>query len=200
MDVASLPAWVSAEETKPAPPPLLLVQAFVNTWEGDTGIDVLSDPEIGERWLRQAGLWGGSSAPSRAQLFTLREAREAIRSLLERHSVPTGRDGGTDRDDVRLAPLRDAARRSGARLTIDLEGRLDLVPDTTDDLDRCLGTLLLIIRDAQEDGTWGRLKACHNATCRWAFYDRSHTHQGKWCDMTVCGNRIKNRNLRARQR
>jgi predicted RNA-binding Zn ribbon-like protein len=60
--------------------------------------------------------------------------------------------------------------------------------------------LLLIVRDSQRDDTWPRLKACRNPECRWAFYDRSHSQQGRWCDMSVCGNRIKNRALRARQR
>jgi predicted RNA-binding Zn ribbon-like protein len=62
-----------------------------------------------------------------------------------------------------------------------------------------LGRLLVIIRDALHDGTWERLKACHNSECRWAFYDRSHARRGTWCDMSVCGNRVKNRNLRSRR-
>ena len=58
--------------------------------------------------------------------------------------------------------------------------------------------LLLVIRQAQQDGTWWRLKVCGNPDCEWAFYDRSRNQQGNWCDMAVCGNRIKNRQLRAR--
>ena len=64
---------------------------------------------------------------------------------------------------------------------------------------RALLGLLLIIRDAQADGTWERLKLCGNPYCRWAFYDRSHSRRGAWCDMATCGNRHKNRNLRARR-
>ena len=94
-----MPSWVPDQETKPAPMPLLLVQSFVNTWDGDHGSD-----------------------------------------------------------------------------------------------------LLLVIRDAQHDGSWQRLKACGNPDCRWAFYDRSHSRAGAWCDMATCGNRIKNRRLRQRQR
>jgi predicted RNA-binding Zn ribbon-like protein len=56
-----------------------------------------------------------------------------------------------------------------------------------------------VIRDAQRAGTWRRLKACGNPDCRWAFYDRSHSQAGAWCDMATCGNRIKNRKLRQRQ-
>ena len=59
--------------------------------------------------------------------------------------------------------------------------------------------MLLAIRDAQSNGTWQRLKACGNPDCQWAFYDRSHSRAGAWCDMATCGNRIKNRKLRQRQ-
>ncbi len=61
-------------------------------------------------------------------------------------------------------------------------------------------TLLLAIRDAQRDATWQQLKACRNPDCQWAFYDRSHSRAGAWCDMATCGNRIKNRRLRQRHR
>jgi predicted RNA-binding Zn ribbon-like protein len=60
--------------------------------------------------------------------------------------------------------------------------------------------LLLIIRDAQRDGSWSRLKACGNDECQWAFYDRSRNHGGTWCDMASCGNMLKNREFRARKR
>ena len=59
--------------------------------------------------------------------------------------------------------------------------------------------LLLIIRDAQGDGTWARLKACANDECQWAFYDQSRNRGGTWCKMAVCGNNLKNREFRARQ-
>ena len=76
---------------------------------------------------------------------------------------------------------------------------MDLQPDADGVLVSMAATLLLIIRDAQRDGSWGRLKACRNPDCRWAYYDRSHAGRGAWCDMAVCGNRMKNRNLRSRR-
>jgi predicted RNA-binding Zn ribbon-like protein len=48
--------------------------------------------------------------------------------------------------------------------------------------------------------SWGRLTACRNDDCLWAFYDGSRNHGGTWCDMAACGNRLKNRDLRARRR
>jgi predicted RNA-binding Zn ribbon-like protein len=78
------------------------------------------------------------------------------------------------------------------------DGTIELQPEGAAGSAAIAG-LLLIIRDAQRDGTWGRLKACRNPDCRWAYYDRSHAGRGAWCDMAVCGNRIKNRNLRSRR-
>ncbi|MFI6043666.1 CGNR zinc finger domain-containing protein [Nocardia sp. NPDC051321] len=46
-------------------------------------------------------------------------------------------------------------------------------------------------------GTWPRLKACREPSCRWAFYDHSRNHGRTWCSMNVCGNRVK---VRASQR
>ncbi len=60
--------------------------------------------------------------------------------------------------------------------------------------------LVLVMRDAQADGTWPRLKSCRNPDCHWVFYDRSHSPRGAWCDMAVCGNRLKNRALRKRRK
>ena len=79
-------------------------------------------------------------------------------------------------------------------------GQISLGPEPAGRPDAGLLTLLLVIRDAQRDGTWPRLKACGNPDCRWAFYDRSHSRAGAWCDMATCGNRIKNRRLRQRKR
>ena len=58
----------------------------------------------------------------------------------------------------------------------------------------------LIADDAQRGDEWSRLKACADPTCRWIFYDASRNRQGAWCSMATCGNRAKNRDLRARRR
>jgi predicted RNA-binding Zn ribbon-like protein len=37
------------------------------------------------------------------------------------------------------------------------------------------------------------VRECEDDTCRWFFVDRSRNHSRRWCDMKVCGNRIKAR-------
>ena len=96
-------------------------------------------------------------------------------------------------------PLREAAVDGTARTDFDEHGEV-LLSASGDSVSARLIELLLIIRDAQRDGTWARLKACGNDECQWAFYDRSRNHGGTWCEMSSCGNKLKNREFRARKR
>jgi predicted RNA-binding Zn ribbon-like protein len=45
-----------------------------------------------------------------------------------------------------------------------------------------------------------KLSACSNPECRWLFLDESRNKGRRWCDMKLCGNRIKARRYRGRQR
>jgi predicted RNA-binding Zn ribbon-like protein len=190
----TMPSWVSGEESKPAPMPLLLVQSFVNTWDGDHNSDLLLDPATARDWLTEARLWRAERAPDPAELHLARSVREGIRAML----VANG--GGPSAAPGDLEPLQAVARADRPALQVDPDGHVSLDADPADRPEAGLLALLLLIRDAQRDGTWQRLKACGNPDCRWAFYDRSHSQVGAWCDMATCGNRIKNRRLRQRPR
>jgi predicted RNA-binding Zn ribbon-like protein len=194
----TLPSWASHVEDKLAPVPLLLVQAFVDTVDRDLGTDVFANPDQARAWLADAGLRahdpGRPEAGFADDLRLASEARESIRALIGRN---TGNEPLTPDD---LAPLEKVLGQAQPRLDVGADGRVRLGPalPARTLADGLLG-LLLIIRDAQADGSWDRLKLCGNPDCRWAFYDRSHSRRGAWCDMATCGNRLKNRNLRARR-
>lgn len=185
------PAQIPHEE-KPAPRPLLVVQSFVNTRDLEYGTDLLADAATASEWLRAAGLLGPEGTADAAELRAAREFREAIRGLLARN----GRGPAPAESD--LGPVQAVARASRPRLAIDPSGQVQLDVGPGGRLADGLTRLLLIIRDAQRDGTWPRLKICGNPDCLYAFYDRSHSRRGAWCDMASCGNMIKNRKLRAR--
>lgn len=187
-----LPSWYpfDPDENKPAPMPLLLVQAFLNTRYFEDGRDLLGDLEGAHGWLTDAGLLPAGAPLMETELAFARSVRDAVRGVL-------ASDAG---EADALAPLRELAATRRPRLTVDQGGGLGLAPPRGKDLGVGLFELLLIIRGAQEDGTWSRLRVCANPDCRWVFYDRSRNQQGHWCDMAVCGNRVKNRRLRERQR
>jgi predicted RNA-binding Zn ribbon-like protein len=189
----TLPAWVPPDELKPAPAPLLLVQSFVNTRDLDLGTDLLAEAGPATGWLRQSGLLGPAATIGPADLRAAREAREGIRALLARNSRGSEPAAGD------LRHLQAVADASQLRLTVSPAGQVRLHSGPDGRLADGLTGLLIIIRDAQRDGTWQRLKICGNDDCLWAFYDRSHSRRGAWCDMAACGNLIKNRNLRARR-
>lgn len=43
------------------------------------------------------------------------------------------------------------------------------------------------------------VRACAADTCRWLFLDTSKNHSRRWCDMKICGNRMKARRFQARR-
>ena len=185
--------WLGDDESKPAPEPLLLVQSLVNTVELPDGADRLADPADARPWLVDNDLLAAQADLTDTDLELLRAVREALRAMLVHNS------GGPPPNKSALTVLRAVAEGGSARADLGDDGQVRLAAHGDSVRDR-LVELLLIIRDAQRDGTWARLKACANDECQWAFYDRARNHGGTWCDMATCGNKLKNRAFRARSK
>jgi predicted RNA-binding Zn ribbon-like protein len=190
MNVAELKRQV---EAKPAPEPLLAVQAFANTLDVETGTDLLQSPELFADWLDRSGFSDGLIEVDATELEGARHLREAVRGLLIANE--TGKP-----DRAAAAALAAQAERYAVGLVADAEGRLapDLSP--VGRAEHLIGRLLAVIFHAQATGIWERLKLCENPECLWAFYDNSRNRSGSWCRTGLCGNRIKNRAYRERQK
>jgi predicted RNA-binding Zn ribbon-like protein len=168
---------------RPAPPPLELVRAFVNTLDIDKGTDELSSPGRAGRWLRRAGLLAEEARPDADACARIVQAREAFRAVLVANA-----DGRRAVDATRV--LNDIAGSAG--IVMRLSGPAAAAPVVTAaGIDAALGRLLAIAFEAIAAGTWTRLKACPARTCHWAFYDTSRNRSARWCDMGLCGNRAK---------
>ena len=190
----TLPSWASHLLHKLAPPPLLLVQAYVNTLDLDLHTDVLAHADEAQAWLADAGLRDLAQPDFTSDLELARAFRESLRAMIARNS------GGPPLTEAELRPLEQVTSEAAPRLEVTAECQVGL--ECSEDAQRLvdgLAGLLLTIRDTQADGSWDRMKLCGNPDCLWAFYDRSHSRQGAWCDMASCGNRLKNRSLRARR-
>jgi predicted RNA-binding Zn ribbon-like protein len=185
--------WPGDDEPKPAPGPLMLVQALVNTVERPDGLDRLADPADARPWLVDNRLLGPQTELTDADLDLVRGVREGLRSLLVQNA------GGPAPTDSALAALREIASTGTVRACVADDGQVQLTT-TSDSVRDRLVELLMSVRDAQRDGTWPLLKACANDECQWAFFDKSRNHGGTWCEMSVCGNKLKNRAFRARSK
>jgi len=163
----------------------------VNTIDIEIGQDRLAEPVNARPWLVENNLLASRADLTRADLDVVRAVREALRAMLVHNA------GGPPPNKSALAVLRTVAESGRARADLGDDGEVRLAADGDSVHDRLL-ELLLIIRDAQRDGSWARLKACANDECQWAFYDRARNHGGTWCDMATCGNKLKNRAFRAR--
>jgi predicted RNA-binding Zn ribbon-like protein len=197
--VSALPSWYPGNEVKPAPMPLLLVQAFLNTHDLEEDADSLADLSNARDWLVAAGLLDANAPLDEADVERARAVREGIRALL---AGGEGRDpeGDHETHPDAIEPLRALAAEHRARLSVSDDCHVRLENAGEGQLGDALFEILLIVHRAQQDGSWARLKLCANPECRWAFFDRSRNQQGNWCNMAVCGNRLKNRQLRARRR
>ncbi|MGH8935164.1 MAG: CGNR zinc finger domain-containing protein [Acidimicrobiia bacterium] len=178
-----------ATRRDPAPGPLELVRAFVNTYDVESGADRLATPEALREWMGERGLLDADPITEADRRRTA-EVREALRSLLLGNT-------GEPLDTTSVAVLNRAAADARLVLGFHADGRSDLEPDARG-VDRALGSLLATVFTSMVDGSWERLKACLNDECRWAFYDHSKNRSGKWCTMAVCGNRMKARAYRER--
>jgi predicted RNA-binding Zn ribbon-like protein len=180
-------------ESKPAPEPLRRVQSLINTVDLESGRDRLATARAAGPWLAANGLLAPGATPTDDDLRILIGAREGLRALVLQNT------DGTAPDPAVVSPLHRIADGELARAAVTEDGGVRLAP-VGDSVRARLLRLLLIVSEAQRDGTWVHLKACANDDCRWAFYDRSRNHGGTWCDMATCGNKLKNRDFRARRR
>jgi len=181
------------KEPKPAPGALALVQDFVNTRNYLQGGDLLGDSEEATRRLGERGLLEEGESIGEAGRRRLIDFREALRVLLLANNDAAEPGPGVE-------VLNDFAVSTALRVCFEADGRPTLGPVVADgSAERVMARLLAEAFRAEAEGRWGRLKACRNPGCRWAFYDASKNGMGRWCNMQVCGARHKMRRYRERK-
>jgi predicted RNA-binding Zn ribbon-like protein len=82
-------------------------------------------------------------------------------------------------------------------VAIDADGHTSLEPGGRG-VTGAIAALLGILHEAELTGHWLRMKGCRQ--CGYAFFDRSKNRSAAWCDMSICGNRTKNRTYYRRRR
>jgi predicted RNA-binding Zn ribbon-like protein len=169
-----------------APGGLDLLRHFINTVELPSGPDELDSLPAARAWCLSYGL-----APPKDETHVklLRGFREALRDLLYANNG----EGDAAAAWERLRPFLASTRLS---LAVNPERGLELSPEDKGPI----ASLLAIVYESQQLGTWARLRACRKPSCRFAYYDRTKNASRAWCSMATCGNQAKAQRRRARAR
>ncbi|SFJ51595.1 Conserved protein containing a Zn-ribbon-like motif, possibly RNA-binding [Streptosporangium canum] len=174
-----------------APMPLRVIEEFVNTRRRD-GDDIETPRQLAE-WLHARDLMPGDAAVSAEQRDRAEWIREGLRALIaENNAEPVSSPRPDGLDPTARAELTELARDFPLMLDVTAVPPR-LVARTRVPVDAALAGLLAVVADAVAAGTWTRLKACREPSCRWAYYDHSRNRRRTWCSMDLCGNRAKAR-------
>ena len=153
--------------------------------------DQLGNPRELAAWMAQRGLLWTNAKITSAMFETALGLRENLRDYLRREPAERSRS----RDAVR------ALNRTLRLFPLVVEARDGLtLRAARDDALSGLSSVVAQLYDGSRDGILDRLKMCASDECRRVFFDRSKPATRRWCMSSLCGNRIKTRKYRARQR
>jgi predicted RNA-binding Zn ribbon-like protein len=155
--------------------------------------DALSGPIALGEWLAEHGLGEGSEKITPAMFHAALRLREALRAYLQ--CEPTERRKNRDVLGALDGALEPFPLRVEARA-----GRGAALAAVRRDALEGLSAIAIELHDGTLRGTLDRLKMCASEECRRVFYDRSKPSTRRWCMSTLCGNRMKTRAYRERQR
>ena len=166
-----------------APEGLRRVQALLNSVNVEFGPDRLATRDGLLRWLERHHPDVDTSTVGEAGRVHLVGVREALRSLLRVNA------GVLPPDDPALTEA--AAVLESVPLRLSVVGGEPALAGPGAGVELVAGRVLVEVNRAQREGTWARLKICHDGRCQWVYYDRSRNGSGRWCSMAVCGTRSK---------
>jgi predicted RNA-binding Zn ribbon-like protein len=155
--------------------------------------DELEGPRDLGTWLSQRGLLLTNAKISPAMFASALELRGSIRDYLQCDPVGRNKDKAAVRaldKALNLFPLVVEAQ----------ESRGVALKAARDDALAGLSSVVVEFYDGARNGTLDRLKMCASEECRRVFFDRSKPATRRWCMSTLCGNRMKTRTYRERQR
>jgi predicted RNA-binding Zn ribbon-like protein len=190
-------------------PALDLVNTLDNRFRADGPTELLPDYEALLRFTEQSGLLGGaevrvlsrriSKAEAERVSDSARDLREAAASAL--YAAAEGA-AAPPTDLRRLARYFQSARQRQELVWIPSEQGSKFTwgwGASQDEAELPVWILSLQTSALLTSDATSRLRTCDNETCRWLFLDTSKNHTRRWCDMKICGNRMKARRFQARR-
>ncbi|HET6938851.1 MAG TPA: CGNR zinc finger domain-containing protein [Nocardioides sp.] len=165
-----------------------LIRDFVNTLDHELGTDALETSDGTSTFLSDHELLAGPARVSELQRATATRLRHALHDALElNHEAARG-------------PLPDLDAILGElSVRLSWNGRGVVAEPVEDGVDGALARIGLAAHEAMAQNVWWRLKICAFDECEWAYYDQSKNRSRSYCEYG-CGNKLKTRAYRARQR
>lgn len=155
--------------------------------------DELATPDDLARWLAERSLGPPRTKATLALFEEALRLRGALRDYLQ--CEPTERRGSGPVTAALTAALAAFPLRVEMR-----EGCGTVLKGVRKDALAGLSVIAIELHDGSVRGTLDRLKMCASDECRRVFYDRSKPATRRWCMSDLCGNRMKTRAYRERQR
>ena len=155
--------------------------------------DELADAKELASWMSGRGLSPTSAKVTPAMLATALELRTLVRHYLQCDPLERSRNKDAVRalnKTLKLFPMIVAASDDGGMV----------LRTAREDALAGLSPIVAELYDGSRNGTLDRLKMCASDECRRVFFDRSKPSTRRWCMSSLCGNRMKTRSYRERQR
>jgi predicted RNA-binding Zn ribbon-like protein len=189
-------------------PVLDLVNTLDNRFRADGPSELLPDYEAVLRFMEQSGLLSGAQARALARRMGKNEAEratEAVRELREAtaNALYAAAEGSAPLPtDLRWLAQHFQSARQRQELIWSPSGEGSKFAwewgSSQTEADLPVWILSLQTSALLTSDELSRLRACSSETCRWLFLDTSKNHTRRWCDMKICGNRMKARRFQAR--
>ncbi|ADV81519.1 CGNR zinc finger domain-containing protein [Terriglobus saanensis] len=165
---------------------------FLNTValvDGQPADTLQSDSDV-LAWLKQFGFAvpSATNLKPNALLHATRQLREVVRPLIERRA-----------EGKRIHPeaLNDFLAKSPSYLTLTQNKLHRIYPTRT--AEQLLTPLAEAAAEFLATADFALVRGCESSDCILWFYDRTKSHQRRWCSMATCGNRHKVAAFRQRQ-
>jgi predicted RNA-binding Zn ribbon-like protein len=178
---------------------LLWTSLLNSDWHDWRGSGRSEDRLEKDEWLTAfLSEWGIAAPvpPSPAERAALKAFRAFLRRLAEQLS------GGVAPSPADLAELnRLLLAGPVARQVVptDAGHRLDLLP-MGQGWPQAIAEIAATFARTLAEGEAARVRICENPDCLWVFYDDTRNRTKRFCDEKACGNLLKVRRFRARQK
>jgi predicted RNA-binding Zn ribbon-like protein len=168
-------------------------EEFINTY-GDVVRFIEQSGMIGPGDARRL-LRGASGNKTERIVAAIRELREAIAEIL--YAAVAGRSPSSSSVKKLEACLKEAREQQQLHWE---GGKLAWTLAQPNSPTAPFWLLALSAGQFIASDQMQMMRDCGNDDCRWLFLDTSKNHTRRWCDMKICGNRMKARRFKAQHR